>query len=436
MKLKVCKWIDSNIWGGLLLIDGEHCFACCIKPNFNIFDDNRRIKFKDINVIELQEARKKLLKDLNNDIRHECDNCEFLVEKEEEDINVGPLSYLSIANFKTCNLRCKYCYYTHEELGEKLLEDDAYILPILKNFYNNGAIKKDGFCLAVAGGEPLLIKDLVECVNFMSENMTNSILNLQSNSTITSRVKEIVYGLKNTDGVYKFLYTSIDAGTEENYTKIRGNNLYKNLIENLVMYAENSIFNEIDLKYILLEDDEQKINNLSEEDVIGFCNIVKLIKIKNKNKTIVTLDKDLRTNGNEISDKMLEAAGKIYYICKELLKVDVNFIGGGLVENSKVEIENIEKIKVYSNFDKSKYIYMFDLEKISKRINNIDRIAWWIPIRKWRDSFRNKMLNKDQTRPDQTRPDLICKDYIYTNKNNIIIITNKLQLMLQDKIAA
>ena len=318
MKLKVCKWIDSNIWGGLLLIDGEHCYACCIKPNFYIFDDNRKIKFKDINVIELQKARKKLLQDINNGVRHECDNCEFLVEKEESDINVGPLSYLSIANFKTCNLRCKYCYYTHEELGEKLLEEDTYIFPILKNFYNNGAIKRD-----------------------------------------------------------------------------------------------------------------------------GFCNIVKLIKIKNKNKTTVTLDKDLRTNGNEISDKMLEAAGKIYYICKELLKVDVNFIGGGLVENSKVEVENIEKIKAYSNFDKSKYIYMFDLEKILKRINNIDRISWWIPIRKWRDNFRNKMLNTDQTRPDQTRPDQTRPDQTrpdQTRNNNIClnynIITNKLQPMLQYNIAA
>ena len=35
----------------------------------------------------------------------------------------------------------------------------------------------------------------------------------------------------------------------------------------------------------------------------------------------------------------------------------------------------------------------------------IDKIAWWIPIKKWRDNFRNKILNTDQTRPDQTRPD-------------------------------
>ena len=35
----------------------------------------------------------------------------------------------------------------------------------------------------------------------------------------------------------------------------------------------------------------------------------------------------------------------------------------------------------------------------------IDSIAWWIPVKKWRDNFRNKIFNTDQTRPDQTRPD-------------------------------
>ena len=76
-----------------------------------------------------------------------------------------------------------------------------------------------------------------------------------------------------------------------------------------------------------------------------------------------------------------------------------------------------------------------------KYISIVNKLSWWIPIRKLRDNFRNKMLNTDQTRPDQTRPDqtrpdLICKEYIYTNNNNIIIINNKLQPMLQYKIAA
>ena len=47
-----------------------------------------------------------------------------------------------------------------------------------------------------------------------------------------------------------------------------------------------------------------------------------------------------------------------------------------------------------------------DINNINNNINNIvNTIAWWIPVKKWRDSFRNKMLNTDQTRPDQTRPD-------------------------------
>ena len=402
MKKKVCHWIDSNLYGGLLLIDGDKCAACCIK-GFNIFKNNRKIKFKDIDIEELKQARIELFNDINNDSRHECDNCEYLILKDEKDININDLSFLSIANFKTCNLRCKYCYYSSEELGSKLEEEDKYILPILKKFHEHNMIKKEGFCLGLAGGEPLLIKDIVETVKFLQANYHNATINIQSNSTLTTGVENIANEFKILKGIYRFLYTSIDAGTEENYEKIRGVNLFNRLKNNLILYAENSSFDEIDLKYILLEDKEKQLNNLSEEDIIGFCRIVQLIKSKNKNKTIVTLDKDLRTNGTKISDDMLDAAGKIYYICKELLDVDINFIGGGLITNSKIEIENIEKIKNYSNFNKNKYISIFNVDM--KRKILINKIAWWIPIRKWRDNFRNKMLNTDQTRPDQTRPD-------------------------------
>ena len=41
-------------------------------------------------------------------------------------------------------------------------------------------------------------------------------------------------------------------------------------------------------------------------------------------------------------------------------------------------------------------------KNIFKRLNNIeykidkliDTLAWWIPIRKWRDNFRNKFFDK------------------------------------------
>ena len=94
--------------------------------------------------------------------------------------------------------------------------------------------------------------------------------------------------------------------------------------------------------------------------------------------------------------------------------------------NINVSISNFQ-----NNNDKT-------INDINNRINKIvNSLAWWIPVRKLRDNFRNKMLNTDQTRPDQTRPDQtrpnICNDYIYIYNNSKY---KKLQPMLQYKIAA
>lgn len=38
--------------------------------------------------------------------------------------------------------------------------------------------------------------------------------------------------------------------------------------------------------------------------------------------------------------------------------------------------------------------YLFGI-KISFKMNEnrVNKLAWWIPVRKWQDNFRNKMLN-------------------------------------------
>ena len=47
-----------------------------------------------------------------------------------------------------------------------------------------------------------------------------------------------------------------------------------------------------------------------------------------------------------------------------------------------------------------------DLKTIIEKNNLlIEKIAWWIPIKSLRNSFRAKFKIEDQTRPDQTRPD-------------------------------
>ncbi len=101
------------------------------------------------------------------------------------------------------------------------------------------------------------------------------------------------------------------------------------------------------------------------------------------------------------------------------------------------------------NIIPTRYLYNIILNLKGKILSNekiffnlIDFMAWFIPVRKWRDNFRNKFkieTRPDQTRPDQTRPDQtrpnyhICSDYIYLYNNTKY---NKLQPMLQYKTAA
>ncbi|WIH87730.1 methyltransferase domain-containing protein [Brachyspira pilosicoli] len=78
--------------------------------------------------------------------------------------------------------------------------------------------------------------------------------------------------------------------------------------------------------------------------------------------------------------------------------------------------------------------------KLTFRVNeeSVNKIAWWIPVKKWRDNFRSRFkMRPDQTRPDQTRPDQTRPNlfytyfYLYNNTKN-----KKLQPMLQYSIAA
>ncbi|MEI0549693.1 polysaccharide pyruvyl transferase family protein, partial [Brachyspira intermedia] len=97
-----------------------------------------------------------------------------------------------------------------------------------------------------------------------------------------------------------------------------------------------------------------------------------------------------------------------------------------LVENNKLVNQNINLINMYRQLncfinkepsisnnwiklfgiynDKNYiYIYIFGIKiTIKNNEKNINKIVWWIPVKKWRDNFR-KNTRPDQTRPDQTR---------------------------------
>ena len=60
-------------------------------------------------------------------------------------------------------------------------------------------------------------------------------------------------------------------------------------------------------------------------------------------------------------------------------------------------------------------------DDITKIINDL---VWWIPVKKWRENFRDKFkIRPDQTRPDQTRPNILYSDCIYIYHTKITTYT-------------
>ena len=106
--MKVCNWLDSNQWGSLHMLDNR-VYACCVRSVPLIVD--KSIDYSKIKLEELQKAREALFQGINDGSRKECEGCNYLIEKEKNEIDIGEMENLLIGPITTCNLRCNYCYF-------------------------------------------------------------------------------------------------------------------------------------------------------------------------------------------------------------------------------------------------------------------------------------------------------------------------------------
>ena len=99
---------------------------------------------------------------------------------------------------------------------------------------------------------------------------------------------------------------------------------------------------------------------------------------------------------DEITPKFRDKLSADEYVDKYIERNSVYII-------KKMADNNLNKIMYQNNNTTNIYNDINDINnKLSKLINTL---AWWIPIKKWRDNFRDKFTRPDQTRPNQTRPD-------------------------------
>lgn len=217
-----CRDLDSSLFLG-----PDEIRACC--KRFFVGTERKgdvvlQSATEGIGIREIQAAKDELISRINADDASECDGCPYL---ERRPVATSSISYISLENFSYCNMRCTYCspkYYG----GTEARYNAANIIAKLTT--TSGALA-DSCHVVWGGGEPTLSQHF------------NSINQSLISASQVDKVRVLTNSLRHSPSLEaalsdpKFqIVTSIDAGTQPLFKKIRGRGQLTNVLENLQAY--------------------------------------------------------------------------------------------------------------------------------------------------------------------------------------------------------
>ena len=217
---------------------------------------------------EILNAKSRLLQEINSpdfSKSHQCHGCPWL-KKYEEDISLNlSLSQISFEMHSVCNMRCTYCSDVYYGGLNPDYNVDS-LLASLKQYLSTLSFSAP--TIVFGGGEPVIFKDFKKILDF-SVDVEPSQFRIFTNSVVFSQeIKNYI----DQDKIY--VTTSIDAGCEDTFFKIRGLNAYHRVISNLTKYASCNPKN-VTIKYIFTED------NSGLNEVEGFLAAISEAKLIN-----------------------------------------------------------------------------------------------------------------------------------------------------------
>lgn len=233
-----CKDLDSSVFLG-----PDEIRACCKRFFVNGIRKGDVVLLKadeSIGLPDIQSAKDSLIARINSDSAPECSGCPYI---ERRPIEATGVNYISLENFSYCNMRCTYCspkYYG----GAEARYNASVIVDQLADNPSNLASN----CHVVwGGGEPTLSPRF--------EPINNTLLGLSKIGKIRVLSNSLRYSetlAKNLQDPRFHLVTSIDAGSDELFKKIRGKGDIESVMENLSQYLQTlNDPRRLTIKYIL-----------------------------------------------------------------------------------------------------------------------------------------------------------------------------------------
>lgn len=256
-------WSCSDLQGSIYFAPKE-IRACC--KRFFVGDKRKGdvplFQIKGSSEFEFQDivnARQDLIERVNTTKESECTGCPYLEKKAWG--APDQIKHISIEHHSICNLKCTYCSDTY--YGGEYAQYD--LLNVLESIVAHGNVHEIE-TLVWGGGEPFLDKQKDKIFDFINQvSIQNPRIDVRifSNSIrFEQRCKELI------DDERIFLTTSIDAGTQTTYYKIRGKSKILDVFSNLQRYSEKKP-KRVTIKYIFTQ------GNCSTDEAIGFVSLIR-----------------------------------------------------------------------------------------------------------------------------------------------------------------
>lgn len=222
------------------------CFAYLQNENEKdsiIIDNYHGEKIDWDNLLKLKKEHKELHK--IGQFKPSCKGCIYL-EKAIWSDNLF-IDHLTFNHWSKCNCNCIYCYSASDKSYFNNYKH-YNVLPILKEMHKkNILIPTDTSCISFGGGEPTILEEFEELLDFL---ISIGFKNIRINSSGIEYSPAIAKGLElNTVS----LVISTDSGTKETYEKIKNVKCFEKVWQNIKRYSEKqTVSDALKIKYIII----------------------------------------------------------------------------------------------------------------------------------------------------------------------------------------
>jgi organic radical activating enzyme len=223
MKTKSCIYIQKALY-----FAPSEIRACCQRFFYKdeLKGDAVLVKAEKENITydEIIDAKRKLINLINSGVDNQCTGCPHIKKLDWPPLELESVNVCSIEDHSLCNMRCSYCSDTF--YGGKAPQYN------LKTILDE--IRPDeNLHIAWGGGEPTLRKDFEDLFLEATYKLKPKTQRVFTNALIYSPSMQRVI-----DEGLASITTSLDAGTEETFFKVRGAKKIDRVFYNLSKYSK------------------------------------------------------------------------------------------------------------------------------------------------------------------------------------------------------